>query len=88
MNLPDLKKLKDIINLCRKTGVQSIEIDGVKIVMGEERARNPSPSKQAPGAASYLDQASVFESDSPSDEDLLLWSVPASVTDAEPKDGQ
>lgn len=84
MELPDLKKLKDIINLCRKTGVQCIEINGVKITLGEERVKTPTKAlKSTP--TSYDDAAAVFESDGPTDEELLMWSVPASVTDAEPK---
>lgn len=41
MTIKDIKDLKQIIDLCRKTGVQSIKVDNVEMHLGE------APSKPA-----------------------------------------
>lgn len=74
MNLPDVKKLKQIIALCRKTGVESIEIDGVKITLGAEPSKAPRKTKKA---APVDDGNDEIESDELTDESLLFWSTGA-----------
>lgn len=34
MNIPDLKKLKQLVKLCRETGIDSMEIEGIKFTLG------------------------------------------------------
>ena len=36
MTIKDLKDLKQIIDLCRKTGVQSIKVDNIEMHLGPE----------------------------------------------------
>lgn len=68
MNLPDIKKLSKIIDLCRKKGVASIEIDGVKLTLGQE-----VPKKSRKTNPKTTEEPIVI--DSPySDMDTLFWS--------------
>ena len=41
MKIDNLKDLKKLIDLCRKTGIEAIEVDGVKMNLG------PMPTTQA-----------------------------------------
>lgn len=73
MNLPDLKQLKAIIALCRKSGVESIEIEGIKITLKDM----PASSKPLKAKESPKDNSSdSIESDDLTNEQLLNWSVP------------
>lgn len=47
MKIDSLKELQKIIALCRKTGVQSIKIDGIELQLGSvPTAQKSSKSKQ------------------------------------------
>lgn len=70
MNLPDLDKLEQVIKLCRKQGVKSIKIDNVELTLADARPI----SKRSKKAQTNEVQGRV-ESDEPSAEELLLWSV-------------
>lgn len=75
MNLPDLKKLKAIIALCRKSGVESIEIEGIKIVL-KDSSYTPSIRKRASTKKSDLDNTpDPIETDDLTQDQLLHWSV-------------
>ena len=74
MNLPETKKLKQIIALCRKMGVESIEFVGIKITLGTEPAKAPRK-----GAAKKHNESPTeeVETDSPTEQELLFWSTGA-----------
>jgi hypothetical protein len=74
MNLPDLKKLKAIIKLCRSSGVESIEIDGIKITMGAEAVKT---TKKAKKVSVPQVEDDIESEDQPSELDMLFWSAPA-----------
>jgi hypothetical protein len=44
MNLPDLKDLAKVIDLCRKKGVSSITLGDMRLEFGNEPERRPSKS--------------------------------------------
>jgi hypothetical protein len=76
MNLPDLKQLDKVIALCRKRGVKSIKIDNVELTLSEDapakQTRKKSNTKEAEQVSATVDTA--FESDSPTEDELLFWS--------------
>lgn len=49
MKIDNLKELSKLIQLCRKTGVDAIEIDGIKLALGQapKRATRPQGDAQA-----------------------------------------
>lgn len=76
MNLPDLKQLDKVVALCRKRGIKSIKIDNVEITLSEDA---PKTTKRKSRKAVSLDQlpeteATSFESDTPSELELLFAS--------------
>lgn len=64
MKIDTLKDLEKTIKLCRRMGVQSIEIDGVKLQLGD-----------APEKANLVTEESTKTENDLSDEELLLWSA-------------
>ena len=76
MDLPDLKKLNKIIALCRKQGVETIDLNGIKITLGSPpvKAKNTKALKIE---SNVKDQEQAFQADGwddLSEEDRLLWS--------------
>lgn len=67
----DLKQLKALISLCRKSGVMSIKCDGIELTLGDL----PVPSKKntVKAKASAITDGPV-ETDTLSPEALLFWS--------------
>jgi len=71
MNLPDLKQLEKIIILCRKRGVKTIKIDNIELTLNEDiPLSNYKKAKQN----NHI-QSPIIESNSLSEDELLLWSV-------------
>ena len=66
MTISNLKDLEAVIRLCRKQGVDSIEVDGVKLQLGS------APPKQAKSAGT---ETSIESDDVYTDEQLLTWSA-------------
>lgn len=75
MTLPDLKQLDKMIQLCKKRGVQSVEINGLKLVFAEEPSK-PTRSRKAKSTqgSGEVDDGKI-ESDSLTEQQLLMWSV-------------
>ncbi len=72
MNLPDLKKLKAIIALCRKSGVETIEIEGIKITLRESA---PAENKRRISAQPADNSPDALETEELTGDQLLNWSV-------------
>lgn len=70
MNLPPLDQLELIIKLCRKQGVKSIKIDNVELTLADER-----PITKRSKKTKHNEVQGDVESDEPTQEELLLWSV-------------
>lgn len=69
MKVETLKDLKALIQLCRKQGLTRIEVDGVRLELGD------APTSLARNAADPQDK---IETDKQySDEDVMLWSSTA-----------
>lgn len=83
MNLPDLKQLNKLIQLCRKQGVKVIKIDNMELTLSDDLPTKPGKKQLAPQPQT----PSIFESDSLTDEQLLDWSL-MSVPKAETPEGE
>lgn len=76
MDLPDIKQLKKIIALCQKTKVQSIEINGFKIVLSDQALEDTTKvsktkSNEAPGIPESFDELT--------EEEKIFWSSDPTV---------
>lgn len=69
MKVESIKQLEQVIKLCRKTGVNSIEIDGVKLMLGE------APAKPGVAETKVADETPAY-----TEEDYLLWSSQPQVS--------
>lgn len=82
MKIDSVNDLRKIIELCRKTGVESIKVDNVEIKLGEAPAKPQRASKTvqppifAPGG--ITDDSQIESFDALTDEQKLFYSV---VTD-------
>jgi hypothetical protein len=65
MQIDSIKDLEAVINLCRRKGVTSIEIDNIKLALGDKPERKAIESTEAP-----KEQEPVL-----TDEQILLWSA-------------
>jgi hypothetical protein len=75
MSMPSPKELKSLAKAMRQSGIKTFKGDGFELTLSDE-ALAPKPkrsSKQSPEMISPAN--SRFESDTPTDEELLLWSV-------------
>jgi len=63
LKIENLKELKALLRLCQTEGVHSIEIDGIKMLLGEPKVGAPVVQDSKPEPALYTD------------EDLLMWSA-------------
>lgn len=70
MNIPDLKQLDKLVQLCRKRGVKVIKIDNMELTLSDEAPTKSKKKQELPAGT-----PSIFESDSLTDEQLLQWSV-------------
>lgn len=55
MKIESLKELQKVIALCRKTGVQSIKVDGIELILGAE----PRKASKSLDYSSDFPEASV-----------------------------
>ena len=55
MKLENIKDLKQVIDLCRKTGVDIIKIDNIEIVLGA-KTTTPVKPKRAAAIDSYISE--------------------------------
>lgn len=70
MPTPTPKELKKLIKMCRELGVKSYKGDGFEFQLSDD-----IPVKQSKKTAQASAQASEFESDEISPEQLLWWSA-------------
>lgn len=69
MKIENLKQLRQLIDLCQKTGVNTIKVDGIELELGAP----PATTSSKHIAATSHDETSVF------DPGAIL--VPASIQD-------
>jgi hypothetical protein len=69
MEIKSLQDLKAVIALCRKAGVASIELGGLKLLLGEK-----PPTRSQSRTAKYTEE-STEHFQTPTEEQLLMWSV-------------
>ncbi len=66
MKIENLEQLEAVVKFCRKQGISSIEIDGVKLAISEQPKRTRKGKEL---------QGDVETPDALSTEDLLFWSA-------------
>ncbi len=73
MKIENLEQLEAVVRFCRKQGISSIEIDGVKLAISEQ----PKRTRKVKEA-----QGEVETPDTLSEQDLLFWSAtPHTIVD-------
>lgn len=82
MKVNDLKDLRSLIQLCRKTGVRTISVDGVSLELGTPPVKQVNYKAQ-PEELNPFDPGKIpnpilrksQETKEMTDEDMLLWSA-------------
>lgn len=81
MKIENLKELQKLVKLCRKLGIENIEVDGVKLQLAElpKPLRRQGKSQSIPigdnvGSLTETDKIDIPQL---TDEQLLFWSVAA-----------
>lgn len=77
MKIESLKDLKALIKFCRKSGIKSIEVDGVKLDLGDE----PQTPKQAKQLSNSELQPDETQEDELTYEQMLFWSAQGQTTE-------
>ena len=71
------KELKKLADMCRKAGIKHYKQGDIEFTLTEDAPvkskKTVSQSNQS--ASNVQNENGTFESDSPSEEDLLFWSV-------------
>jgi hypothetical protein len=88
MKLETLKDLEKLINLCRKTGVDTIKVDNIELKLGEAPYKAPKATKQetqantpptyAPGGITE-----EIKVEGLTQEQLLYWSTGGDLQDSQ-----
>ncbi len=74
MELPDAKALKELADACRKAGITSFKGGGFEFTLGDK----PEPTKRKRKSTVYNSQTvndQEFQTDSLTEEQLLMWSA-------------
>lgn len=79
MKLDSFSDMKKLIDLCRKSGIDQISVDGVEIKFGLPVVKQSRNKK----VTSYYTQPLIAEEDALTDEELLFYSStgPSETTD-------
>lgn len=79
MKVNDIKDLKKLIDLCRRTGVEAIEVDGVKMNLGsaptviyKDNKKTTDQTVYTPGG---ITEDTQIPTDVMTDEQMLFWSA-------------
>jgi hypothetical protein len=87
LKIDSLKDLAKLIKLCRQTGVEAIEVDGVKMNLGPTptiiKYNKPSKSSVMSALNTPSETDNKIASDELSPEDLLFYSVTNQTPTAE-----
>lgn len=78
MVIKDIKDLKQIIDLCRKTGIESIKIDNVEMHLGPAPIKYTTTTKSTPKAYTppgVVTEDTQITTDELTPEQLLFFSV-------------
>lgn len=78
MNLPNPKDIKKLANMCRKAGIKHFKCDGMEFTLDDEPVKPTKQSSKAPSAETNAE----FETDTLTNEQLLMWSVHTDQTES------
>lgn len=68
MKIENIEQIEAIVKLCRKLGVEAIEVDGVKLSLGEAKKRSRKPTSER-------ETEQIESPDALTEEQLLMWSA-------------
>jgi hypothetical protein len=82
MTINSLKDLQKLVQLCRKQGIKAIEVDGIKLQLGE-LPTNPAKITDVFPEVNPFDPGQIeenvapdkIETDAMSEDDMLYWSA-------------
>jgi len=77
MEMPDLKALKKLADMCRKAGIKSFKCESFEFTLIEDApvsSYKANKVAKTQAQSTYDAQAAKFESDSPTESELLFWS--------------
>lgn len=79
MKVNDIKDLKKLIDLCRRTGVEAIEVDGVKMNLGTSptiiyKTDHKKTSEQPTYTPGGVTEDTRIDTDVLTDEQLMFYS--------------
>lgn len=80
MELPSNKEIKRLAAACRKAGIRVLKIDGIEFTLTDEAPPTPTHRKSIVGQPRASNDI-LFESDAPSQEELLFWSSTGAIKD-------
>lgn len=69
MDVKTLRDLDKIISLCRKKGVKTLEISGIKFELGPEEPKSRYLKSKAKTSSDQIDAPNPY-----SDMDIAMWS--------------
>lgn len=72
---PTSKELLKLAKACRKAGIKHFKCAEYEIVLTDEEPPKTAYKKRKEASKSYEEVAKEFESDSLTDEQLLMWSA-------------
>lgn len=75
MSMPSPKELKSLAKAMRQSGIKTFKGDGFELTLSDE-ALAPKPKRSSKQGAEMISPANAkFETDSPTEHDLLFWST-------------
>lgn len=81
MSYPTPKELKKLADACRKAGIKSYKTSEFEFTLSEDApVSNYKKLKNTPSKSTQLDN-SPFQSDEPTPEDVMFWSVGQSANE-------
>lgn len=78
MKIENLKDLNKLIQLCRKTGVEAITVDGIELKLGNDPIK---PSKRVSNRPNY--EQDTVKTDELTPEQMLFWSSQGPIPEEE-----
>lgn len=84
MNLPDLKALDKLIQLCRKRGIKTVKMGELELTLSEDAPEKQTrkPAKNGFTASVESDSGDPEVFDALSDQEKLFWSAGAGIPSA------
>ena len=86
MQLPDIKQLKAIIKLCQQNGIETLEIDGIKLVFAPHAVSSDNRKASKPINDKLLDTLPTMAESAPKQSALIPTNAPYSEDSLTPEE--